>query len=72
MKNPTTVANCFDVNQAQQLRMLLDAAGIEAFIPDEMAAGWAPNEFFTRPGVRLQVSTEDEARARELLQAAEA
>ncbi|MDB6109285.1 MAG: hypothetical protein JWR69_1035, partial [Pedosphaera sp.] len=39
--------------------MQLEAAGIPAFIPDELSAGIAPYLFFTASGVRVQVADQD-------------
>jgi len=51
-----TIANCFDLNEALRLQMLLEAAGIPSFIPDEIMASIEPNLFLTsNSGVRLQV-----------------
>lgn len=58
-----TVANCSSLQEANLVRMRLNAAGIECFIPDENSAGVAPFHLATRAGVRVQVADEDEARA---------
>jgi hypothetical protein len=62
-----TVRHCFDLSQAQQLKTRLEAAGIPAFIPDEISAGIAPYHFFNPSGVRLQVSEAHVEEARALL-----
>jgi len=67
MNTFATIANCFDLGQAQQLKTLLESEGIEAFIPDEFSAGVAPHHFNSPAGVRLQVAAVDEAKARELV-----
>jgi hypothetical protein len=60
----TTIQNCFDLTQAQNLKMILESCGIPTFIPDEFSAGIAPHLFMTSSGVRLQVADEhvDEAK----------
>jgi hypothetical protein len=62
-----TIANCFDIVEANRLKMALQSAGIPAFIPDEMTASIAPH-FFTGSGVRLQVADEYEAEARKVVE----
>ena len=54
-----TIRNCNDVAEAMMLKTLLESCGIEAFIPDELAAGVTPHFFNTNAGVRLQVAEED-------------
>jgi len=49
-------------------KLALGAAGIDAFIPDEMSASVAPMFFVNKPGVRLQVAEEDEEAAKEILE----
>jgi hypothetical protein len=63
----TTIANCFDVNEALRLKMKLESAGISSFIPDEITAAVAPYQFFTSSGVRLQVADQDAVVARRLI-----
>ncbi|HSH95846.1 MAG TPA: DUF2007 domain-containing protein [Roseimicrobium sp.] len=63
----TTIANCFDLNEAEGLRMMLDAAGIPSFIPDEVSAGVAPYNFVNQTGVRLQVDEEHVEEAKRLI-----
>ena len=63
----TTIAHCHTLDQALALQSLLDANGIPAFIPDEASAAVAQHHFFTRQGVRLQVASENEQAAREIL-----
>jgi hypothetical protein len=62
--SPVTVANCYDVQEAMRMKLALEAAGIPAFIPDELTAGIAPFHFMTSSGVRVQVAADrlDEAR----------
>ena len=63
-----TVAECFDIQQAQQLQMALEAANIPSFIPDEFTAQHAPWYFVGSPaGVRLQVAEEHAAAARQII-----
>jgi len=64
----TTIANCFDLNEAMHLKMVLESCGIPSFIPDETAAGIAPHHFLTDSGVRLQVSEEREEEARKIIE----
>ena len=59
-----TIANCSTLDEAVGLRALLEANGIPAFIPDEMAAAVLPHHFVTKSGIRLQVSDEDADEAR--------
>ena len=65
----TTVARCSNVTEATQLKMLLEAAGISVFIPDETAASIAPHLFLNQSGVRVQVADEQAEEARELIRA---
>ncbi len=63
-----TVAQCFDVQQAQRLQMALQAADIPSFIPDEFTAQNAPWYFIgSGSGVRLQVAEEHAAEARQII-----
>ena len=67
----TTVAECYDIQEAQRLQMALGAADIPSFIPDEFTAQNAPWQFVgTSAGVRLQVADEDAARARDVIEEA--
>jgi hypothetical protein len=63
----TTVANCFDLNEALRLKMVLESAGISSFIPDEMTAAVAPHHFLTSSGVRLQVAEEHAVEAQRII-----
>jgi len=63
----TTIAKCFDVNEALRLKMLLESAGIPSFIPDETTATIAPHHFLSSSGVRLQVADEHIAAAQKVL-----
>jgi|TARA_B100001093_G_scaffold120500_1_gene113279 hypothetical protein len=62
-----TVARFATLEQAQTAKLNLGAAGIEAFIPDEMSAGIVPMFFVSKPGIRLQVGEKDEKRATSIL-----
>lgn len=62
-----TVANCLTLDQALALQSLLDANGIPSFIPDEATAAVAPHHFFTQSSVRLQVTSENEEAACEII-----
>ena len=64
----TTVADCFDVNEALRLKMILGCAGIESFIPDENTATLAPYFTGSSGGVRLQVTDADARKARLILE----
>ncbi len=66
----TTVANCFNVVEAQRLQIVLDANGIESFVPDSNSASIAPYLFSTKSGVRLQVDEKDVERAKSLIEEA--
>jgi hypothetical protein len=63
-----TVARFLDPAEAQMAKGALEADGIEVFLQGENANSMMPMAFRTR----LLVSTQDEAAARELLEAAEA
>ena len=62
-----TVATCFDIVEANRLKMLLEAADITVFIPDEMTATAAPH-FLTTSGIRVQVPEEHAEQARKILE----
>ena len=67
-REPVTIRTCKDLAEAELVKSMLEAGGIEAFIPDENAARlWAPNALDTN-GVRVQVAPEDAEMARELLE----
>ena len=64
----TTVADCFDVNEALRLKMVLGCAGIDSFVPDENAATVVPYHFIgSGRGVRLQVADADARKAQLIL-----
>ena len=63
----TTITNCFDLNEALRLKMVLESVGIPSFIPDETTAGVAPFHFLTNSGVRLQVEDEHAEEARNVI-----
>jgi hypothetical protein len=63
-----TVGRFLDPVEAQMAKGALEAEGIAAFLQGENANNIVPMAFRTR----LQVSKEDEADAREILEAAEA
>jgi putative signal transducing protein len=66
-----TVAECFDIQQAQRFQMALHAADIPSFIPDEFTAQNAPWYFTgSGSGVRLQVAEEDAEEARRIIEEA--
>lgn len=64
-----TVANCFDLVEANYLRMVLESAGIPVFIPDEMTASIAPHYFMGASGVRVQVADDHAAQAHQIITA---
>lgn len=61
-----TITHCFDIVEANRLRMALESAGIPVFIPDELTATAAPH-FLGTNGIRVQVPDEYEAQAREIV-----
>ena len=63
-----TIANFSSLQEAQNLKLHLGSAGIEAFIPDEVSAGVAPHLFMTATGIRVQVSDDDEAEAMRIIE----
>jgi Putative prokaryotic signal transducing protein len=64
-----TIARCSDLNQALSFKMALEAAGITAFIPDEISASTTPYVFFgSAGGVRVQVADEDAEKAERIIQ----
>lgn len=63
-----TVANCADLVEAQQVRMLLESVGIAVFIPDEMTASAVSPIFMNSSGIRVQVEDEDYADALRVLE----
>ena len=64
---PVTIRSCRDLAEAEVVKSMLFAGGIEAFIPDENAASLYPSQVLDTDGVRVQVAPEDAERARELL-----
>jgi hypothetical protein len=62
-----TVATAPDLAAANVLRGALEAEDIECFIPDEQTAGALWHLSGALGGVRIQVNTADEARARAVL-----
>jgi len=66
-----TVAECYDIQEAQRLQIALDAADIASFIPDEFTAQNAPWQFVgSSSGVRLQVADEHAEEARRIIKEA--
>ena len=63
-----TIAKCYDITEAQRLRMVLESAGIPVLIPDEMTASVASYWFINNSGVRVQVAEEHVAAAREVIE----
>ena len=64
---PVTIRTCRDVQEAQLIRSMLEAGGIQAFIPDENTASLYPSQVLDTNGVRVLVAAADAGRARELL-----
>jgi len=63
-----TIANCYDINEAFRLQMVLGTADIPSFIPDEATAQNAPYFFIgSGTGVRLQVAEEHASEARRII-----
>jgi hypothetical protein len=66
-----TVAECYDIQEAQRLQLALGAADIPSFIPDEFTAQNAPWQFVgSSSGVRLQVPDENAVEARRIIERA--
>lgn len=64
----TTIARCFNIDQALSIRALLVGCGIEAFVPDELAAQTDPVIFLgSMNSIRVQVAEADVDTAREIL-----
>ncbi len=67
-----TLATCQNLPAADQMVTCLDAAGIEAFVPDESLMQWLPFFYTITFGfIRVQVRRKDLSRAQELLSDAE-
>ena len=65
----TTVARCLTIDQALFVRSLLTGCGIEAFVPDELAAQTDPVIFLgSMNSIRVQVSDDDAPAAWEILE----
>ena len=64
-----TVAQVYELEEALLLRSVLEAEGIEVFLPNEYTMQNTPHFLYANEGIRVQVRPEDEARAREILQA---
>jgi hypothetical protein len=63
-----TIRTCRDLQEAQLIRSMLEAVGIDAFIPDEHFAGLYPVGVLNTNGVRVQVDADVAAIAEELLE----
>ena len=63
-----TIRTCSNLQEAQLVRSMLTAVGIEAFIPDENVAGVNPAMVLVLGGVRVQVAADDAEMAQELLE----
>jgi hypothetical protein len=64
------VGNCNWLHEAQFLQSVLDAEGIEAFIPDQYTLGVDPLYVTALGGVRLLVRRADVERAKDVLASA--
>lgn len=62
-----TVARVYEFEQALLLRSVLEADGIEVFLPDEFVMQNTPHLLYANEGIRVQVKPDDEARARAIL-----
>jgi hypothetical protein len=62
------VWNCAWIHEAQFLKSVLEAAGIEALLPDEHTLGVDPGLVPALGGVRLLVHADDFEQARELIE----
>lgn len=62
-----TIAHLGSIQEAQEVKLFLGSAGIDAFIPDELSAGIAPHLFMTPTGIRVQVNEADEAEALQII-----
>jgi hypothetical protein len=67
-----TVARVYEFEEALLLRSVLEADGIEVYLPDEFVMQNIPPLLFANDGIRVQVKPEDEARARAILATPEA
>ena len=66
----TTLTTCSNIAEAELLKSLLAAAGITAFIPEELTANAAPQLVFAS-GIRVQVEDEDTTEARRVIATAQ-
>jgi len=64
-----TVRNCNYLHEAEFIKSLLDADGIDAEIPDQYMAGVQPGLGGTIGGIRVTVRSSDLERAQEALAA---
>lgn len=64
-----TVRNCNYLHEAEFIKSLLDADGIDAEIPDQYMAGVQPGLGGTIGGIRVTVRSSDLARAQQALAA---
>jgi len=61
--NFVAVRTCTSLHEAEVVKSILEAEGIEAAIPDEYSLGVQPFLGFTAAGARVVVRTEDLERA---------
>jgi hypothetical protein len=65
-----TLTTCSNIAEAELLKSLLDAGGIQAFLPEELTANAAPQLVFSS-GIRVQVEDEDADEARRVIATAQ-
>jgi hypothetical protein len=67
-----TVCQCLNIDQAKIKKLILEAAGIPAWIPQEHTATLAPHFFLTDSGgVHVQVPEAFVSRAQAILEASD-
>jgi hypothetical protein len=64
------VWSCAWLHEAQFFKSILEADGIDVFLPDEHTLGVDPGLSPALGGVRMLVRPDDAARAREIIQVA--
>jgi hypothetical protein len=67
----TVVRSCSSLHEAEFVKSLLEAEGVEARIPDEFAVGANPGFTNMLGGVRVVVDADQLERANEILDAPE-
>lgn len=66
----TTLTTCSNIAEAELLKSLLAASGIQAFLPEGLTANAAPQLVFSS-GIRVQVEDEDSAEAQRVIATAQ-